>query len=225
MDLDLEGGEGGEGGRGAINLNSERSRKRKQADSGGSDDDSTAAEISQRKPSESDSKRAKPEVQKAPAPKPPALEPERKREQLDDLDGDVDEDELFMRKVTTLWQHTHTRPLSRAVPSCCVCVSCAALLCLCVAGHRTESRRRSAVLAGVRLQGGRHGARSETPIRDTSCCEHPLTGAPYLRPGPRRRMQSGSPIVPPTVPPGPRPTPPQPSLPSPRPPPPLPPPG
>ena len=27
---------------------------------------------------------------------------------------------------------------------------------------------------------------SETPIRDRSCCCHPLTGVPYLRPGPRR---------------------------------------
>ena len=32
-----------------------------------------------------------------------------------------------------------------------------------------------------------HGAWSGTPIRDTSCCCHPLTGVPYLRPGPRRR--------------------------------------
>ena len=28
---------------------------------------------------------------------------------------------------------------------------------------------------------------SVTPIRDTSCCCHPLTDVPYLRPGPRRR--------------------------------------
>ena len=27
-----------------------------------------------------------------------------------------------------------------------------------------------------------------TPIRDTSCCCHPLNGAPYLRPGPRCAM-------------------------------------
>ena len=33
---------------------------------------------------------------------------------------------------------------------------------------------------------GRRGAWSRTPIRDTSCCCHPLTAAPYLRPGPRR---------------------------------------
>ena len=25
---------------------------------------------------------------------------------------------------------------------------------------------------------------SGTPIRDISCCYHPLTGVPYLRPGP-----------------------------------------
>ena len=30
------------------------------------------------------------------------------------------------------------------------------------------------------------GAWSGTPIRDTSCCCHPLIGVPYLRPGPRR---------------------------------------
>ena len=30
------------------------------------------------------------------------------------------------------------------------------------------------------------GAWSRTSIRDTSCCCHPLTGVPYLRPGPRR---------------------------------------
>ena len=29
-----------------------------------------------------------------------------------------------------------------------------------------------------------------TPIRDTSCCCHPLTGVPYLRHGPRTRWQS-----------------------------------
>ena len=28
--------------------------------------------------------------------------------------------------------------------------------------------------------------RSGTPIRDTSCCYRPLTGVPYLRPGPCR---------------------------------------
>ena len=30
---------------------------------------------------------------------------------------------------------------------------------------------------------------SKPPIRDTSCCCHPLTGVPYLRPGPRRLLQ------------------------------------
>ena len=30
---------------------------------------------------------------------------------------------------------------------------------------------------------------SETPIRDTSCCDHPLTGVPCLRLGPRRAPQ------------------------------------
>ena len=29
---------------------------------------------------------------------------------------------------------------------------------------------------------------SENPIRDTSCCDHPLTGVPHLRPGPRRPL-------------------------------------
>ena len=32
------------------------------------------------------------------------------------------------------------------------------------------------------------GAWSGTSIRDTSCCCHPLNGAPYLRPGPRCAM-------------------------------------
>ena len=30
---------------------------------------------------------------------------------------------------------------------------------------------------------------SETPIQDTSCCCHPLTGVPYLRPGPCRAVR------------------------------------
>ena len=34
----------------------------------------------------------------------------------------------------------------------------------------------------------RIGAWSEAPIRDTSCCDHPLTVAPCLRRGPRRRV-------------------------------------
>ena len=46
-----------------------------------------------------------------------------------------------------------------------------------------------------------HGARSGTPIWDTGCCCHPLTGVPYLRPGPRagcrtfrtKRWRSGAP--------------------------------
>ena len=33
---------------------------------------------------------------------------------------------------------------------------------------------------------------SRTPIRDTSCCCHPLTDVLYLRPGPRRAGGDGS---------------------------------
>ena len=33
---------------------------------------------------------------------------------------------------------------------------------------------------------GRAGAWSKPPLRDKTCCFHPLTGVPYLRPGPRR---------------------------------------
>ena len=33
------------------------------------------------------------------------------------------------------------------------------------------------------------GAWPGTPIQDTSCCYHPLTGVPYLRPGPRRHPE------------------------------------
>ena len=36
------------------------------------------------------------------------------------------------------------------------------------------------------------GAWSGTPIRDTSCCCHPLAGLPYLRFGPRRPSRRGS---------------------------------
>ena len=40
--------------------------------------------------------------------------------------------------------------------------------------------------ATPRVRRLRGGAWSGTPIRDTSCCCYPLTGAPYLRIGPRR---------------------------------------
>ena len=40
------------------------------------------------------------------------------------------------------------------------------------------------------------GGWSSTPIRGTSYCDNPLTGAPYLRPGPRRwvRRQERQPL-------------------------------
>ena len=60
--------------------------------------------------------------------------------------------------------------------------------------HRAEAAyeiTHQAILPAVRARGGlavQEGAWSETPIRDTSCCDHPLTGVPYLRPGPRRSL-------------------------------------
>ena len=42
-----------------------------------------------------------------------------------------------------------------------------------------------------RQQKQKESAWSRTPIRDTSCWCHPLTGVPCLRPGPRRRWKAG----------------------------------
>ena len=49
----------------------------------------------------------------------------------------------------------------------------------------------SRVMYRGRSSHGSSGAWSGNPIRDTSCCCHPLTGVPYLRPGPRRCMVRG----------------------------------
>ena len=53
--------------------------------------------------------------------------------------------------------------------------------------HRTEppgTLAAAQAIANASFFGAAVGAWPETPIRDTSCCGHPLTAVPYLRPGP-----------------------------------------
>ena len=60
-------------------------------------------------------------------------------------------------------------------------------------GRAAEAERAVSAARNAQYRTGKAGgAWSETSIRDTSCCCHPLTGVPYLRPGPRRQGEEGA---------------------------------